>query len=129
MTDSIKLYFKRYTDFQGRSSVSDYWWVVLGNILVYLLFYLVGLFVGPSDASLSGALWGIILMIWYLATLIPNLSLSVRRLHDSGKSGRYLLLGLIGIGLLILIILFCSLSDPEGNKYGRPPDQQNKDFI
>ena len=100
--EAIKLFFMNYVNFDGRSTQSEYWWVVLFN-------FLVGLGVG----------W-IPVLGWLvsLGLLIPGLSLSVRRLHDTGKSWVYLLMGLIPIaGFIILIVFYCQESDGD-NKWG-----------
>lgn len=100
--EAIKLFFVNYVNFDGRSTQSEYWWVVLFN-------FLVGLGVG----------W-IPVLGWLvtLGLLIPGLSLSVRRLHDTGKSWVYLLMGLIPIaGFIILIVFYCQESDGD-NKWG-----------
>lgn len=101
--DAIKLFFTHYADFKTRSCRSEYWYVFLFNTIVALV---IG-FVLPPVAS-----------IWLLATLIPGLALAVRRLHDVGKSGWWLLFGLIPLaGPIILLVQFCSASG-KANIYG-----------
>lgn len=88
--EAIQLFFKNYTNFDGRASRSEYWWIVLLNILV-------GAVVGAISPTLAG-LWGLVI-------LIPSLALCVRRLHDVGKSGWFLLIGLIPlVGGIILLV-------------------------
>ena len=88
--EAIQLFFKNYTNFAGRASRSEYWWIVLLNILVSAV-------VGAISPTLAG--------LWGLVTLIPSLALCVRRLHDVGKSGWFLLIGLIPlVGGIILLV-------------------------
>lgn len=83
---AIGRYFRKYATFSGRASRSEYWWAWL--------------FVGVVTAVLSvltkvpgvGEGFGIAGLIWLVATIIPNLSLGVRRLHDSNRSGWFVLL-------------------------------------
>ena len=69
-----------------------------------------------------GAVFGVILaVIWWLATIVPSLALSVRRLHDSNKSGWMLLLGLIPVaGVVILLVFMLLAPDPAGQRFDQP---------
>lgn len=90
--EAIKLFFANYANFEGRSTKSEYWWSVLFNFLVS---------VGTSWIPGIGTLVG-------LALLVPGLAVSVRRLHDTGKSWVYLLMALIPFaGPIILIVQYC----------------------
>lgn len=72
-------------------------------------------------AAASG-LFAAVSYIWGLATLVPGISLSVRRLHDVGKSGLYLLWALLPIaGWIIVIVQYAKDSQPEANQYGPNP--------
>ncbi len=103
--DAIKLFFANYTNFAGRSRRSEYWWAYLFNML----------------ASSVLSVIPVIGWIASIALLIPGLSLSVRRLHDVGKSGWYLLFSLIPLfGAIYLLVLFCSDSGPD-NQWGPNP--------
>lgn len=103
---AIKLFFTRYTDFQGRSRRSEYWWVVLFNCLAS----------GIISAILGDLGW-----IWTVVTFVPGIALAVRRLHDVGKSGWWYLWVLLPfVGQIILLIQFCKDSAPE-NQWGPNP--------
>ena len=105
---AIELYFKNYVNFQGRASVSEYWWACLFACLVN---YGVSLLV-PVPA---------VAIVVSLALCIPSLSLTVRRLHDTGKRWTYILMGLIPIaGSIILIIQHCKPSEGD-NQWGPGP--------
>ncbi|MDE6120215.1 MAG: DUF805 domain-containing protein [Muribaculaceae bacterium] len=104
-----------YCDFKGRASRSEYWWFVVFNIVISIAAGALGLI----SESLSTAVSGII----SLALLLPGLGLSVRRLHDTDRSGWYLLLALIPlVGAIILIIWFAKASTPAENQYGPVPN-------
>ncbi|QLI81842.1 DUF805 domain-containing protein [Chitinibacter fontanus] len=106
--ESIQVCFKKYADFNGRASRSEYWWFALFAFLVSILL------------SASGA--GLISGLFSLATLVPSLAVGVRRLHDLGKSGWFLLIALIPlIGALILIYWFIQPST-DSNQFGEPAE-------
>lgn len=104
--DAIKLFFKNYANFTGRATTSEYWFAFLFN-------FIIGFVLGCIPVV------GWILSVPYsLAVFIPGLSIAVRRMHDTGKSWAYLLMGLIPIaGLIILLVQFCKDSDGD-NKWG-----------
>ena len=96
--------WKNFTDFSGRSTLRDYWMAVLFNVIVSLILGIVARLIDTSA----------IISIYSCLTIIPGLALTIRRLHDSGKTALSLLYLLIpGIGIIILIFLLCKPS----NKY------------
>lgn len=104
-----------YCNFQGRASRSEYWWYAL---FILILNFAIGFICGITGFNVE-----IITAIVSLALLLPGLGLCVRRLHDVGKSGWYLLFGLIPlIGAIILIVFYCKESQPYANKYGDVPN-------
>ncbi len=128
--------FKNYANFNGRSRRSEYWYVYLANTIISIIVSVIMTIGGfasvfnsiiTDDFSFSGL--GVALVVWVLYAIyslvifVPQLALSVRRLHDVGKSGLLLLLHLIpfGIGNIILLIYFVSDSEPRPNTYGPNP--------
>ena len=108
--EAISLFFSNYVNFKGRSTRSEYWYATLFTFLVSLV--LTGL------CKLIGN--DILTYIFSLATLLPGLSVSFRRLHDTGRSAWWLLLCLIPlVGAIIVIVFECQPSGPE-NKWGAP---------
>lgn len=103
---AVQLFFANFANFKGRASKSEYWWSVLFCFLVTFV-------IGLVSAELSS--------IASLILFIPQLSVAIRRLHDTGKSWVYYLFGLIPLaGFIILIIFFCK--DSEGdNQWGLGP--------
>ncbi|PWE16517.1 DUF805 domain-containing protein [Marinicauda salina] len=112
--EAVKAVYSNYVGFEGRAERSEFWWFFLFYILAYWLLLLIeaGVLGGP------GALPG----LFALATLLPALGVSVRRLHDTGKSGWWILLGFIPIvGAIILIIFYVQPSNPGSNQFGESP--------
>ena len=100
--EACKMFWKRYAEFEGRSRRSEYWWA-------YLMTFILGCIPGLN-------------YIAFLACLIPSLAIGARRLHDIGKSGWNLLIGLIPlVGWIILIIWFCQDGQVGPNEYGEDP--------
>lgn len=105
--------FSKYATFSGRSSRSAYWWWILFYVLV-----IIG--VSILDAAAKTAVIGA--LVW-LGFFLPNLAVLVRRLHDTDRSGWWVLIGLIPlIGAIVLIVFACIDSGPP-NKYGQGPDE------
>lgn len=114
MIEAYKKFLNNYANFKGRSTRSDYWYVVLANFLIgFILGFISGLI--PSLSKLLTTLS----YMYSLAIIVPALALIIRRLHDINKSGWYYLLTFIPIiGQIIVIIFFCTESVNENNKYG-----------
>jgi uncharacterized membrane protein YhaH (DUF805 family) len=102
--DAIKRAFSKYATFTGRASRSEYWWFALFNFIVSLV-------LSVLFAPLS--------VLYSLATLIPAIAIGVRRLHDIGRSGWWLLIGFVPlVGIVVLIVFFVMASEPRQNQYG-----------
>jgi uncharacterized membrane protein YhaH (DUF805 family) len=103
---------KKYADFSGRARRSEYWW--------WFVAYLIGaIVVGIIDGIIGTS---ILEFIYIIAVICPNLAVGVRRLHDTGKSGWWLLIGLIPlIGAIVLIVFFATDGDQLDNQYGPSP--------
>lgn len=88
MINAYKSFFKGYVDFTGRSTRSEYWWIWLGNMILYIPFFFAygNAIANPRNESALVALGGIaiIYMIFGLALFLPGLALTVRRLRDAG---------------------------------------------
>ena len=105
--------FQRFSDFDGRTSVGGFWRFVAVNFAIALVLGLIGA-------------WTWIVFIFYvvylIAVIIPSLAVAVRRLHDTGRSGWMLLLGLIPlVGAIILIVFYVQPSESTENRWGPPP--------
>jgi uncharacterized membrane protein YhaH (DUF805 family) len=112
---------KQYTDFGGRARRTEFWMFVLFNFI----FAIVASILDSAIGSKIGIIQiGVIGLIYSLAVLIPGLAVSVRRLHDIGKSGWMILINLIPfIGWVWFIVLMIKDSQPGENKYGPNPKE------
>ncbi|WP_374971182.1 DUF805 domain-containing protein [Terrabacter sp. BE26] len=105
---------QKYATFSGRARRSEYWFFYLFSILVTGVLNVLMAVTGAKAISYLAILFG-------LALLIPSLAVGVRRLHDTGRSGWWLLIGLIPIiGAIILIVFLAGDSQPGPNAYGPP---------
>lgn len=111
--ESVRAVFSRYATFQGRARRPEYWWFALFSLLVSIALMVVDVIIfGSSEVSVLNP-------IWSLFVLVPTLAVGARRLHDTGRSGWWLLIGLIPIiGTIILIIWFATKGDEGPNEYG-----------
>lgn len=127
-------YWKKYARFAGRASRSEYWWWALADALVVLLLYAIvlgGALVGSSRDSEGsftpgpGVVVGIVLLVaWWLATVIPGLALGTRRLHDVDLSGLLLLLLLIpSLGGFAIFVMTLLPPNPRGARFDRPDSE------
>ena len=109
---------KKYAVFSGRSRRKEYWMFCLFSVIFTIATMVLDWVLG----STVGIGYGLIYGLYSLGVLIPSIAVSVRRLHDVGKSGWFLLISLIPIiGAIWLIILVCSDSEAGESKYGPNP--------
>jgi uncharacterized membrane protein YhaH (DUF805 family) len=108
-----KVVFENYANFSGRARRKEYWMFVLTNIIIA---FFIGLIAGFL-ASLLGSGTQIPGIVYNLAVLIPSIAVGVRRMHDLGKSGWYLLIPIYNF------ILLCTEGDQGTNEFG--PDPKN----
>jgi uncharacterized membrane protein YhaH (DUF805 family) len=125
--EAVKLAFTRCLDYRGRSSRSEYWWVVLFASIMGILLVIVIESTFPGTRSTvtgayksSDAAQGFELLL-YGASLFWGLPLAIRRLHDSGKSWPFLLFGLIPFGGIVLLVFLCMDTEMTVNRWGPPP--------
>ena len=112
---------KQYADFGGRARRTEFWMFVLFNIIFSVVASLIDRAIGFKIGAIQ---MGIIGLIYSLAVLIPALAVSVRRLHDIGKSGWMILINLIPfIGWIWFIVLMVKDSQPGENQYGPNPKE------
>ncbi len=110
---------KKYAVFSGRSRRREYWYFGLFYLIFYAVLAIVDAITGSFD---FGSGMGIFSGILTLALLIPSLSVTVRRLHDTGRSGWWILLALIPlIGFIILIVFLAQDSEAGANRFGPNP--------
>jgi uncharacterized membrane protein YhaH (DUF805 family) len=110
---------KKYAVFTGRAQRAEFWYFVLFNLLISVALALVDIAIGTySEEAGVGLLYG----IYALAVLLPGIAVAVRRLHDTGRSGWWYLIGLIPlIGAIVLIVFWVQDSQPGENQHGPNP--------
>ena len=112
--------FQNYVNFQGRASRSEYWWWVLFIALVTAGLDLAQTAVG--SASTLGASLTMMFWAFKLGVTLPSLALTVRRLHDTGHSGRWIFIGFTVIGAFYpLLYWYCRPGTPGAGRYGPNP--------
>ena len=112
--------YRNYVDFGSRTTRKEYWMFVLINLIVSIvLTFTEGLLGGPGAVS----------VLYSLAVFIPTLAVSVRRLHDTERSGWWLLIGLIPvIGVLVLLVFMILEGHSGDNDYGSDPKRISDDY-
>jgi len=123
-TAAIRSVLTQYIGFTGRARRSEYWWWVLFTVLVgfaaAILDGVLGTTLGDNSAT------GVIGVIVNLALLLPTLAVAVRRLHDTDRSGWWLLIGLVPIvGAIVLLVFFVLDSTPGTNRFGANPKERS----
>jgi uncharacterized membrane protein YhaH (DUF805 family) len=103
---------KKYAVFSGRARRKEYWMFVLFNVIVSIVLFAIGRAIGAE--FLQG--------LYSLAVLLPGLGVAVRRLHDTDRSGWWLLIALVPlVGAIVLLVFTVSDSQPGDNQYGPNP--------
>ena len=109
---------QKYVDFSGRARRSEYWYFFLFGVIVSVVAGIIDGILGTRGAAGGTGLVGAIAS---LALLLPGLGVGVRRLHDTGRSGWWLLIALVPlVGAIVLIVFFVQDSQAE-NQYGPNP--------
>jgi len=125
---ALRSFWTRYRDFRGRSRRSEYWFIqlflVVTNIAVAIIdLALMGWDVDRFIANGGG---GIVGLVWILVTIVPALAVLVRRLHDTGKSGWWALVGFLPlVGAVVLLVFTVTDSSPGENKFGLYPKESS----
>ena len=110
---------RQYVDFKGRARRAEYWNFVLFNTLISIVLTLIDIVLGTG--AMAGG-YGVIGTLYSLAVFLPFLGVSVRRLHEVGKSGWFSLVVLIPlIGIIWLLVIFCMDSQRGENEWGKSP--------
>ena len=122
----LKVVRDNYANFKGRARRKEYWMFVLINTLITIPLYLIALYLMSQQDSFVGM---IVYLIYGLAIFIPSLAVIVRRLHDIGKSGWWMLISFIPIiGGIWLLVLLVTEGDKGNNQYGSDPKGSGEDI-
>ena len=122
--EAVKSFWSNYSTFRGRSRRSEYWWIQLFLVLTNLAVAAIDLALmsGDVDRFIANGGGGIVGLIWILVTIVPALAVLVRRLHDTGKSGWWALIGFVPlVGGIVLLVFTVLDSDAVENKFGMSP--------
>ena len=114
--ESVSTCFRKYFNFYGRASRSEYWWFVLFNIILIII--------GSSLDNFINEEIMIITVIINVITFFPHLSAEVRRLHDTNHSGWWIFLNFTIVGIIPLFIWKITKGSAIENKYGEPSQTQ-----
>ncbi|MHA7987616.1 DUF805 domain-containing protein [Rathayibacter sp. CAU 1779] len=124
--EGLRRFFTKYAVFHGRASRSEFWWAYAMNTVV---FFAAGIGVemanslaGPSveRPTVGSVVIGVVFLLYVLATIIPSISVFVRRLHDANFSGWWILLGIIPFAGPVIAVIFAILPKQS---YGRRFDK------
>lgn len=116
----VNIYKNNYANFNGRARRSEYWYFTLFYIIVIVLLTILDIALGTYDAETES---GYITMVFQLASLVPMIALTVRRMHDVGKSGWFMLIPIYNF------ILSVTDSEPGTNQYGPNPKNPAADDV
>ena len=110
---------KKYAVFEGRARRQEYWMFVLFNLIIAIVLGIVdrgaGLMIGEAGTGILGS-------IYSLAVLCPGIAVAIRRLHDTGRSGFWLLIAFVPcIGFIVLLVFMIQDSEPNANQHGPNP--------
>ena len=130
-TDAVKAYFLKWNDFRSRSSRSEYWWatlfVTLASIPVgFIIGFVIGILfltAGFSETTMEIVV-GIVMLPIQIFIIIASTCLVIRRLHDVDKSGWWYLIIFTIIGIIPLLIWYCSKGTDGDNRFGKDPLEQ-----
>jgi uncharacterized membrane protein YhaH (DUF805 family) len=111
---------RQYADFAGRARRTEFWMFTLFSLIISIVLGVLDSLLGTT--FVAGTTSGWLGLLYGLAVLLPSLGVSVRRLHDTGRSGLWVLIGLVPIVGAIVLIVFCATEgNPGPNSYGPDP--------
>jgi len=121
MSQAVGRAFMRWCTFGGRAGGTEYWWFVLFGLIAFGFASLL------DHAALGrhGLLWA----TCTLMLLMPYVAVAVRRLHDTDRSGWWLLLVFVPLGNIVLLVWFCLPSSPGPNRFGPMPDSISNEGV
>jgi uncharacterized membrane protein YhaH (DUF805 family) len=110
---------KKYAVFSGRARRKEYWFFVLFNIIIALALTFIDFSTGLYDVEFE---IGLLSSLYSLAVLVPSIAVTIRRLHDTGRTGWWFLIAFVPIiGAIVLLVFMVFDSTPGDNQYGPNP--------
>ncbi len=116
---AVQRAFKKYARFDGRASRSEFWFFVLGLIVLEVVLYIPIIIGAAADIPILTILFALVLIVVALGAIVPMIAVGVRRLHDAGFSGWLYLIGFVPCIGIALYVLWAMPSKPEGAKFDR----------
>ncbi len=108
-----KVVLENYANFEGRARRAEFWWYVLAGICISIVLNIL---------TAIASIFFVLSLIYGLGVLIPGIAVGIRRLHDTDKSGWWLLIGFIPlVGFIVLIVFFATEGTRESNQWGASP--------
>ena len=125
---------QKYSTISGRASRAEYWWFTLFTYLVYIVIYTLSAVLMLNLHRVSGAqVLGALLVIGLMSSIsvllvVPSICVGIRRLHDIGRSGWWILLSFAPIARFVVLVFTLMPSQPTANEYGENPFEQESDI-
>jgi uncharacterized membrane protein YhaH (DUF805 family) len=125
IVEAFTRFWQRYATFSGRASRSEYWWMALISLTVAIVTTSIDVVTNGGFAEARATATGVgdlLSYTWGLATIVPTVALGVRRLHDTNRSGNWILLGLVPfVGVIVVLIFYLGRPNPAGVRFDRVP--------
>jgi uncharacterized membrane protein YhaH (DUF805 family) len=124
LSEALSSFWSNYRNFKGRARRSEYWFIQLFLVVTNLAAAVIDfvLMNGDVDRFIANGGGGIVGLIWILATIVPAIAVLVRRLHDTGRSGWWALIGFVPVaGAIALLVFTVADSEAQQNSYGPSP--------
>ncbi len=120
--EAVGSVYRNFGNFNGRASRSEFWWFQMFLLIIYFFVFVLSIRLPIVGSMFAGLV--------LLANLLPSLAVLARRLHDSDKSGWWVLIAFVPFGNLLLLVFALLPSDPGPNRYGLSPSIQSvqRDF-
>jgi len=125
---AISLAFRGAFTYRGRSTASEFWWYFLFNVLVSTALYVLVIASVPTDpygratgSSTLAGVFALLFLVWFVVSIVVQIPLMVRRLHDKNMSGWLVLLAIVPLASLVLLILLIGAGTPGPNRFGPVP--------
>jgi uncharacterized membrane protein YhaH (DUF805 family) len=118
--DWMLMPLRRYAEFSGRSQRKEYW---MFTLFIFIVSIVVGIIEGILGINtMVGGVYGPLTVLLLLGTLIPSIAVGIRRLHDTDRSGWWLLIALVPlIGAIVLLVFYVTDGTPGPNRFGPDP--------
>ncbi len=128
MLQYVQRCFQQYVGFTGRARRSEYWCFVLFNFLIYALLLTLGTIMVVRDNTIAGGVLYAIFYLYSLAVFLPNLAVSVRRMHDIGKGGGWIFISFVPlVGVIWYLVLLCTAGEAGENRFGKDPKRTEEE--